>query len=343
MFNRNLKEEYIDFEKKESNKIALENYFKRLYDAEVSTGDNGTDIIFMTYDELKIAFLSLGIRRDLSISHFLASMRGYASWALLVKGITKDKKAFDIMTVDALKEKSTITSKMLGDYEQLKTIIFNGLDTVNYPNASMRNSLVLHLVFDGLTFNDIVDLKKSDLDLNTNSITLGGGYIVKLSDETVDLWLRFQDVDGIEKKNAQAERSTKSTTEEYIMIPLIDNDYLIRPQLRQNARTQQTQIPLSSLNRIIRVIYKTSKSSEQLSPSTVRISGVFHRLYQCELKGEINGVKITSDIDNYEYEIAKYLAYHLRVEYNDKGELMLKLLRWRKDYSDWKYAFGYTS
>ena len=323
LYNEKDKKEYIEFENK--NPDALRRYFQRICEKE---NEYKKDIYEMSKEELMDTIISLNIRRSDSRSHFISLMRGYITWARLYEKIKTDSLPIDNITPEMISSHDIIKTQMLKNPEQLQEILNNNLDFIDYENRSKRDSLIFWLLYNGLDLEEIQILKKDNLNSKNKIITTKSGKTIEVDGKIFELWNYCSQMRYVEKKNSKAiYAARKFNTEEYTKLELVENDYLFRPPTR--AKVTNDTIPLTSLRTCIYNLFQDESDDEssdiKISPSNIRNSGIFFKLYSLEL----NGTEITS----------KIIAKHFNIDYENTLELQLKTRKWRIDYDDWKNAF----
>ena len=325
LYNESDKREYIEFESKNSD--AIRRYFQRIHEKEK---EYQKDIYDMSREELLDTITSLNIRREESRSHFISLMRGYITWARLYEK-TKNENHINNITPESINSHGIIKIQMLKNPEQLQEILNNRLDFVDYENRSKRDALIVWLLYCGLELEEIQVLAKDSLDYNSKIITTRTGKKITADDKIAGLWEHCAKMDYLEKKNNRAAAAVrKFDVSEYIKQYLAENNYLFRP-VSTNYYSNDF-IPLATLRACIYNIFQDDSSGEKnnpkISPSNIRNSGIFYRLYMLES----SGVEITPAV----------VAENFYIDYKNKLELPLKTRKWRIDYDDWKYAFGYV-
>ena len=325
LYNEEDKKEYIDFEGRNSDSVRR--YFQRIYEKKK---EYKKDIYEMNRDELFDTITSLNIRREESRSHFISLMRGYITWAKLY-GKTNNESHINNITPESINSHEIIKTQMLKSPEQLEQILNNNLDFVDYENRAKRDSLIFWLLYCGLELEEIQALKKDSLDYENKIITTNTGKKIKADDKIAELWEHCVKMDYLEKKNSRAADAVrKFDISEYTKQYLAENDYLLRPVSR-NKDTNDF-MPMATLRAVVHSVFQDDsddeKSNLKISPSNIRNSGIFYRLYMLESIG----IEITPAV----------VAENFYIEYKNKLELPLKTRKWRIDYDDWKHAFGYV-
>jgi hypothetical protein len=189
------------------------------------------------------------------------------------------------------------------------------------------------LLYSGLDLEEIRALKKGDLNFEVKIVSAKSGKKVKVDDKIAELWKYCSKMIYIEGKNSRAsDAMPKYDISEYSKYLLTESDYLIRPVSR-NKNTNEI-IPLATLRSVINNVFRSDSDDEtdasdiKISPSNIRNSGIFYRLYSLES----SGVEITHEV----------VAENFYIIYRDKSDLNIKTRKWRIDYEDWKHAFGYV-
>jgi len=315
MYNPEQKQEYIDSETNEKIRASLKRYFVRVESGETKYDK---DIANMSFDELKETIESLGIRREESRGHLLSLLRGYVNWAVL-NGKANNSVAINSITAESIDSQELIRKTMIKDPEHLKLVLDSAMDREDYANRSMRDELIFWLLYCGMTLEEILPLKKNDLNAEKKTITLENERYYDANDEVLRLWPHVSNITFIEKKNG------KGNVEEYTEYELVDNDYLFR-SIRGSKADESRKCSISMFRSIL---LNALKGKDKTIPArNIKYSGIFYKIYLLES----SGTKITPDI----------IAKHFWIDSKSKSDLLMKTRKWRIDYDDWKSAFGYN-
>jgi len=319
MFNEPQKREYIEFEV--TNEQALDRYFRRIAPKEK---EYSKDIVDMKLDEALDTLMSLGIRREESRGHLLSLLKGYANWAFS-KGKTKNKNVIGVLTPASIGTDDAVKESMIASPEHLKEILETGLDYVDYESKSNMSELLLRLLFEGITLEEIQALKKTDIDEHNRIKTIHGKEFT-VSEDLAGLWKKCTKITSYEKKNSRAAGSKKKNINEFSELVLADNEFLFRPVLSVSVN-EKDMITLDSLRKIIVAVFYACER-KTIPARNINYSGIFYKLLLLERQG----TKLTPEI----------YAEYFRVAENSKNYLTNLTRKWRIDYEDWKIAFGYT-
>ena len=325
LYNEEDKKEYIEFERKNSD--AVRRYFQRIYEKE---NEYKKDIYDMNRDELFDTITSLNIRREESRSHLISLLRGYITWAKLY-GKTKNESHINNITPESINSRETIKIQMLKNPGHLQEILDKSLNFIDYENRSKRDLLIFWLLYIGLELEEIQSLKKDSLNYESKIITVKSDKKIKADDKIAELWEHCVKMEYLEKKNSRAMyASRKFNVSEYTRQYLAENNYLIRPVSRKKDTNDC--IPMATLRASMYSVFQDDsddgKNTFKISPSNIRNSGIFYRLYMLES----SGVEITPVV----------IAENFYIDYRNKSELLIKTRKWRIDYEDWKHAFDYV-
>jgi len=319
MFNPEQKQEYIDYEK--TNQQSLTNYFKRVSDKE---REYDKDIADMDIDELKSTFISLNIRSEAARSHFISLIRGYINWAIL-NNKTENNSPINEITAKSIGTKYAVTSQMLKNPRQVIDILGIAMPSDKYqslPNRYDRDKLVFWLLYSGLELEEIQQLKKDEIDKENKTI-IHAGRKYGTYDLVISLWTKVSEMTYIEKTG------TKSNSG-IINYDLVDSDYLFRPIAGRDIYREpffKIGVFMAIIQKIFKAYLEEVEGGVKSSPSNIRISGIFYKLYLLESEG----TEIASDL----------LVDYLNIEYQNDYDLYSKTRKWRMDYEDWKIAFDY--
>lgn len=322
MYNEKQKQEYID--KEELNTVALTNYFKRLSKIEESYGK---DIADMNAEELTAALSSLNIRSVISRGHFLTLMRKYIHWAVLSGKTHNEMNHINDIKPENIGTKYAIQTKMLRDPEQVRHIlntVYNP-DFCVLPNRACRDKLIFWLLYCGLTTSEIQLLKKTDIDTTNKLVSRHEkrNEFVEVNNEVIELWKRHAKHTYIEKRGSYNEN-------DIYFCELVDNDFLFRPLASKKVCSikQITEsLIFATVNNIYKEYDKMTSAKISVSPSSMRISGIFYKLYLEERSGK----EITPEVIN----------RYFNVEYSSAYDLSVKMRKYCIDFMDWKLAFGF--
>ena len=332
MFNKEQKQEYINFEK-ESNKpesyiTQLTNYFRRLH---ASEKDCGKDIVDMNEEEVTNTIVSLGIKSEFSKRHLISFLRAYVSWAKMTEK-TKNESIIPTISAVDISSKDVIIKKMIKSPEHIREILDNALvsdeqgSTTYTPNKAIRDSLLLWLLYNGLTLEQLSQLKKTDINYKNKTIITNDGKEHKIDDEIVLLWKKCSKIGFVEKKNNQADLHQDSASELYVICKLMDNKYLFRTILGNKPNSDKP-ISVYTLKKLVIQIFQNS-GKPSVSINNINISGAFYKMYLAECENE--NADIRTIIKTHLFPDIKSNSLHNKVKL---AEI---------DYMDWKIAFGHT-
>ena len=322
MYNEKQKQEYVDLEG--TNEDHLKRYFVRIAPKEK---EYAKDITEMSLPELKDTLMSLNIRRYDSRSALLSVLRGYVNWAILNKK-TNNASVIDKLTPESIGTGEVVQENMIGSPEHLQELFDTALDYENYENKSAMSELLIRLLYEGMTLEEIQSLKKADLDFDGKKVQTVLGTVFHLNDDIAILWRKCSKITSYEKKNSRAmlAKNTKNV-EEYVNYELIDNKYLFRT-IVTNKNDPISMITLDSLRKTLLAVF-TAAERKTIPARNINYSGIFYKLLQLEKEGNV----ITQEV----------IAKHFRITYNEHSNLPALTRKWRVDYNDWKLAFGYAS
>lgn len=315
MYNSSQKEEYIAHEM--INATTIRQYFLRISPIE-SLFEK--DIADMNVEELKAALTSLNVRSLLGRRHLLNIMRGYVGWAIYNKKTANENKIDNIKPED-ISSNYAVRTQMLKSPEQVENIlnIVAEKDYDGEPNREIRDRLVYWLLYSGMNLEELNLLKKTDINFETKTVVspVNSEKVYEINDTIAELWKEFASIFYIE--------DARGRTNE-----LVDSDYLFRPLVRKNMENTRTfgVIQLGGITKnISKKYYEITGEYIMISPMNIQISGNFYRLYLLEE----SGIDITADV------IIKYIGITLE----DHTQKIKMVYRYRKDYENWKEAFGY--
>jgi hypothetical protein len=302
------------------------------------------DIVDMNYKELMDTIASLNIRRELTRSHLISLLRGYSSWARL-QGKTNNKDVIGMFSAEGIDSSAAICNQMFKDLEHLNSVIDNSLDYITQENRSSRDELLIRLLYDGLEFERIPCLQKNDIDYNTLTVVALPNeekykdlkrkkelksQIVNVTEKTNKLWEHVASMTYIERANSRAKDIKSNTNDEYVQSKLVDNEFLFRPV--EGDKGGKSKMPITTMSVIVKKFFDAPDGENdpnrfKVSPTNIMMSGIFYKLLVLERNEE----KITPNI----------FAEFFGIGYEDSNELHNKTSKFRKDYDDWKLAFGH--
>jgi len=330
MFNEKQKQDYINYEG--VNSITLEQYFKRIAPMERQYNKDITD---MDADELKGTLSSLNIRREESRGHCISLLRGYINYMKLI-GKTDNSSAINSITPESIPADNAIKSEMIKSADQLKEILDAAARYEYQDNRSIRDKLVMWLLYLGLTIEELRHLRKNALNddgIVTTSVKKAKNDTVSIvtkkykADENVlALWEECANMTFIEKDGSKYGKHA-------VNYELVDNEYMFRPIIGQKKAGTDLQQPCnvtffaSIVAKIFKNYFELTGNNILVSPLNMRNSGIFYRL---NLE-EANGKEITPEV----------IAEEFDIEYTSTVGLSVKTRKWRKDYDNWKLAFKY--
>jgi len=317
MYNDKQKQEYINFEA--TNEGALKRYFVRIAPKE---DEYSKDIIEMKLDEVLDSLKSLKIRREESRGHLLSLLRGYRNWAF-TNGKTKNKDVIGVITPESIGTDDAVKENMIGSPEHLLLIFDDALDYEYYENKSKMSELLLRLLYEGMTLEEIQALKKTDISDNSVKTINGAEFVV--SDDIIRLWKQCAQMDFYEKKNGRSTFSNKKDVNEYTKYDLVESVYLFRT-IASSKSYPNTMMTLDSLRKIILAVFSACEK-KTIPARNINYSGILYKLLLAERAGKT----ITPEI----------IAQYFRIPYNEQSNLPTMTRKWRIDYEDWKIAFGY--
>jgi hypothetical protein len=319
MFNEKQKQEYIDFEA--TNGGALKRYFVRVASKE---DDYSKDIADMDQAEILDTLKSLGIRREESRGHLLSLMRGYVNWAIL-NGKTKNVNVLDKITPESIGTNEAVKENMIGSPEHLQFILDDALDYEYYKNKSKMSELLLKLLYEGITIEEVQAFKKTDIDPRENRIDTVTGKQFFVNAQLTRLWKECSGITYYEKKNGRSMYAKSSNVNDYTKYDVNDNMYLFRTIIGTKGNSS-SMMTLDSLRKIILSVFSACEK-KTIPARNINYSGIFYKLLLLEREGKA----ITPGV----------IAEHFWLTFNGQTNLSAVTRKWRIDYEDWKIAFGY--
>jgi integrase len=317
MYNEDQKKEYLSYIGDDDFAITIQNYFKRIAEMEEYLGK---DIADMNVNEAISALLTLNIRSVNYRSHVISCLRGYAEWVISTGRGTQDNQLNSIR-VEHLSSEKAIRMQMLKDPNQLNEILRKVFPMdYNFPRRAERDSLILNLLYLGMTPEELQLLKKKDIQVEEMIIKSPLSDTVYTIDERIiSLWEKCSESSVIEKSGARQGK-------DFFVCKLFDSDFLFRSmQGFSNKEMFRIQNFARTVNKIFRDYSKISDEVIYISIIGVRRSGLFYRIYLSEQ----GGLKITPKVISEIIDDKKIKPTSL----NSRGRILYK------DYIEWKTAF----
>lgn len=322
MYNAGQKQEYINHET--INATGLRQYFERLSGIEELYGK---DIADMSAEEARAALTSLNIRSITTRRHFISLVKAYIDWAIYNGKTRNDNKIATLKPEDIGSHYSVVT-QMLKSPEQIEHILGTAFGSVyaEQENRQARDSLIFWLLYAGMTINELELLKKTDINYAEKTVAspIEKDVVHSVDDNIVSLWRKCCEITYIERVGTRWGK-------DIIQAKLAENDYLLRiiAGTKDNAdRTFGVNQMSILITKIFRAYFEATGEYIVVTPSNIKLSGIFYRLYQYEKSGNEVTVEIFSE--------------YLRLKYETRVEMMDKSKRFRVDYAEWKDAFGYN-
>ena len=319
MFNKDLKKAYLTYDG--SNIETLTNYFLR---TALKEENYDKDLCEMNEPELLDTLLSLKIKKHSSRAHAISMFRGYISWAKLQRG-DMSISAIDLINAVTIRQSNVLQFSMIGSPEEadniMRATMKDNADALELRNR--RDKLVFLLIYAGLTMDELVMLKKTDIDVNRQVVLIKdntGNTLseVPVSDEVCTLWKTVALTDHIDKHSSGGSYI-------YITQALVDSAFLFRP-IQGKAQSRKENLARSVLASVIlNILIRYSEESGTqylMSPSNIRLSGVFYKLLELEQAGHVITTEVVEKINR------------KQLKPSAAGMLLL-------DYKDWKIGFGY--
>lgn len=319
MFNEKQKEQFINYKTNISNtdinsyKTNLKNFFNRLEKLEFEINKEfsqmSKDEMFNTVSK----FLTGGINYQRSDLNLLCQ---YLSWCIKEnKSIIKENMLMG-KSVKEFNISASYANILLKDENELANILDEAIQPLDADTVDNNYRCFLHLLFAGLSQDDVVNLKICDINLRENIINVNKRKI-KISEKLrkiIEYILSMQFLTrSVRGGGLRQDCITKSG---YLIENTVDITEKMNPNYRQIIRKSLA----------VAISQKLSNCSKQLSPTNIINSGVFSRIYLNEIE--------TGEIDCTEYLIMRRGG----VSVIKNPEILISNCRY--EYKLWKEAFN---
>lgn len=282
------------------------------------------DVCQMNVDEiLTIMDLKTGTRMT-NTEQFMSLLRAYVDWCIQ-NGRTTSENNFEKIDASETDKSRIYKSKYIKNPEELENMIstvfcidYNYKEDIDKPKE-----LCIRLCYEGLEDEEIVLLKKSDVDYENKVIRspLYSDIIYKVSDkilELCDFCTHQEDVEYLGKSGMRKER-------------LCDNDFLLRQRIG-TLRGNPEDRPINKTLIVRRVkefndsFVEATGNYKSITASKLRESHLFYRAYTSDNPG----VFIENEI-RYEIEVKN-------PDINDR-QMRERLRQIKNTFKCWKDAF----
>ena len=323
MYNQKQKEDYIDYYLENSLIKDLENERKRYIAGFNRLGkyEKKFDVDLADADcETYVNIISPLLRKSKQYKNTVVTMyKKYIDWCILTGKTNNTENFLEGFSVTKIDNSAIVESNMLKDESELKKYTDIAYKDEIEDGVHILYISCLHLFFHGISMNELLDIKESDVDLIEKTIILHD-RVINMSDLCVSVVRDLMSIDGYQREG-------RSVGEDLMIVFLkkADTGHLIATssENRENIKLYIRQ-NISKFNLNYRNI--TGKNLF-LSVSSIIKSGIFYRIYEKEIKGE--------DFDFDEY-IKHFTRSKLTMPARDT-----KIKNANIEYEEWKNTFYY--
>jgi integrase len=250
LYNQSTKEEFLDQYKVESSKRTFKRIFHHAKSIETKLNK---DLGAFTVDELEDF-----VRKTLKPTTFMSVKSNCHSLSIYLKFAQKKNmrsdNPFDVNQKEYVKYQTENESDLIS-FADIDDITMTAL-------ANANDALIIRLLFEGamgFELSEIANLKKSDVDTDTNTITLNDDSdrkenkvrTLQVSNGTMEL-IRSASIETIyRKKNGEMDESNPRIKSE---VELIDSEYVLRPTKNRNLGFDEGKCSRGTLYSRIRVV-----------------------------------------------------------------------------------------
>ena len=309
VFNENQKNRYLEFDKKYYKEMLR--LFKNLAPMEEKLNK---DVAKMSPNEYRDTIQALDITWKSTIGQTLSMVARYIDWAFS-NGLTDTVLQAETITAETIDNMSAISRKTLENPESLQKMI-DVTFTAGATNKKYRDSLLVWLMYFGVTFDEVCNIKKTDVDYERKKVITGLGKEYLLPDDVIYLCHRVSEMDCVEYMSSL--RTMKLT----------DNDYLFRGVLGRQGNTTEPLIAVVARNYVSKIFQNYSEHTGEeyfIPPANIRLSGLFYNVYTLEKGGQVINKEFFQD-------------YLKKIEF-DESVTDYSARDYYLNYVDWKAAF----
>lgn len=267
--------------------IANDNSYKayvRIFNAveDMETGFN-KDVCEMNVDEIfTVLDLKTGTRSN-NIIHVMSLLRTYIDWCIQ-NGKVVGENNLDKIDFKDIDQSRTIKLRYLKDeaeFEEMCSVVYKR-DAFYNETSEMQKELIVRLCFLGLDNEEIVTLKKTDVDVENGILKspLYPDIEYKVDRKIIDLCVYC-----IEQEEFMYSAPSKGTEMRYER--LCNNDYVIRPRIGtlrgkdEDSPMNVTNIPRRT-NTFFKDYYEATEIYKELSPNRLRESGMLIQIHKSD-------------------------------------------------------------
>lgn len=314
MYNEDLKKRFvIDYTTKISSAKNCEYTFNATekYEEKYSK-----DICQMNIEEISETIQCITGIRSSESSIRVTILRAYSKWCLSNDIPGANDSIFKIDTNDTDKIRTKMVVNPLG----LNVFLNSIYDKEEEKTTDNVYRCFLWMAFSGLSANDTLFIKDTDVNFTTLSINYNG-YDYPIYRESIAAFRNCAELTYFVYKNQNYSND--------INRPRVDGNLLLRG-VRSAPSLGHLQADLGKKNKDA---FERGKTSLKLSFNRVWLSGVFYRAYEMEMAGfNVDFLDVVNRIT----EGKEYAVYRQTQE----GKRKIIADSYSRDYEKWKIAFG---
>jgi len=320
MFNPTQKEEFIKYVMEKSNtkdrergESNLINFFYRLSSIEE---EFGKDFSMFNFDEIKIA-LSILCRRSVKYQiTILSQLRQYLEWAIMTNNSLDTENRLIGFSTNDVDVSMSYGMSMVKNEEQLSEYLDITLRPMQDDTIDNMYRALFHMLFNGLDFQEAVDLKTNQIDLETKTI--------KLLDKNIDISeMCCKVINYLLQMDGYVVQLFRDG---WRYVDKADTGHVLERTVDHRDNIEKAMEP--AISNIFGRLKKELGYKISITRNDIYLSGVFYRTYIKEL----NEKKI--DLSEY---FLKYQHQVFSIKSPDA-----KINEGMEEYLSWKKAFGLT-
>lgn len=276
VYNSTQKLRYIDYliskgtKSEERTRQRMVNLFEKMSDVEERLGKD-----FSQFDlsEIKSALPEICIRSVGYQRVVIGYLRSYLEWCI-EEGLSLDQENRLVgIDIRGLNIGSSYNETMIKDNLQLDEYLNIVMRPLQEDSVDNMYRVYYHLLFDGLTLDEALNLKQEQVDLDHKLIHLNHKDIF-LSDLTCK-YIRY-----LSKMRVYCSATKAGGIKSY---KIIENGYVLKRTTPDRSRFKIVAINFSS--KYFSNLKEALQSDLTLNITSIMLSGIFYRMYQEELKG----------------------------------------------------------
>lgn len=323
MYNAEQKNSFMNTITNDNSYKSYQRVFKTIESMEQKFGK---DICDMNVEELLIVMDIKTGTRDNNTIQFMSLLRGYVDWCIQNGKSSTSENNFEKIDASEIDKKKIFQEKYIKnpeEFEEMISVVFKK-DAFYRDDVEMPKELCVRLCYEGMEDEEIVNLKKTDVDFDNNILKspLYPDIEYLVSDRIMELCRYCID---------QTEVSYNSKNGKKRKERLCDNDYVLRQRigtLRGNPENR----PINSVLIIRRVkefcnaYYEAVEHYKNVTASKLRESRLFYQILMSEDEDKFINEAIKCDI-------------LLRDESVNNRQMYERLRQIKTSYAKWKEAF----